>query len=120
MVIVPFVFVFVFLAAEVLLISAATLLGTLNFFTSISNFITLGNPLTKHENNIPISSDISPDYNQKLTTILLNRNKVLIIPFKWYYHINIISGTPRFFGIHDYITYGISIGSILVPKKQHK
>jgi hypothetical protein len=44
-VIVPFVFVFVFLAAEVLLISAATLFGTLNFFTSISNFITLGNPL---------------------------------------------------------------------------
>lgn len=82
--------------------------------------ITLGNPLTKHENNIPISQDLLPDYNQKLTTILLNRNKVIIIPFKWFYHINIISGNPRFFGIHDYITYGISLGSILAPKKQHK
>ena len=82
--------------------------------------ITLGNPLTKQENNIPISPDLLHDYNQKLTTILLNRSKVLIIPFKWYYHINIISGTPRFFGIHDYITYGISIGSMLTPKKQHK
>ena len=82
--------------------------------------ITLGNPHTKHENNIPISQDLLPDYNQKLTTILLNRNKVIIIPFKWFYHINIISGNPRFFGIHDYITYGISIGSILAPKKQHK
>jgi hypothetical protein len=65
--------------------------------------ITLGNPLTKHENN-------TPDHNQTLTTILLNKNKILIIPFKWYYHINIITGNPRFFGIHDYITYGLSFG----------
>jgi len=65
--------------------------------------ITLGNPLTKHENNTPY-------HNQTLTTILLNKNKILIIPFKWYYHINIITGNPRFFGIHDYITYGLSFG----------
>lgn len=74
--------------------------------------ITLGNPLTKHENNVPISPDIIPDYNQKLTTILLNKNKLLIIPFKWFYHLNIISGNPRFFGIHDYITYGLSFGVV--------
>lgn len=65
--------------------------------------ITLGNPLTKQENN-------APDYNQTLTTILLNKKKILIIPFKWFYHINIIAGNPRFFGIHDYITYGLSFG----------
>ena len=74
--------------------------------------ITLGNPLTKHENNVPISPDIISDYNQKLTTILLNKNKLLIIPFKWFYHLNIISGKPRFFGIHDYITYGLSFGVV--------
>ena len=74
--------------------------------------ITLGNPLTKHEGNVPISPDILPEYNQKLTTILLNKNKLLIIPFKWFYHINIISGNPRFFGIHDYITYGLSFGVV--------
>jgi len=74
--------------------------------------ITLGNPLTKHKNNVPISPDIISDYNQKLTTILLNKNKLLIIPFKWFYHLNIISGNPRFFGIHDYITYGLSFGAI--------
>ena len=77
--------------------------------------ITLGNPLTKHKNNVPISPDIISDYNQKLTTILLNKNKLLIIPFKWFYHLNIISGKPRFFGIHDYITYGLSFG--VVKKK---
>ena len=77
--------------------------------------ITLGNPLTKHKNNVPISPDIISDYNQKLTTILLNKNKLLIIPFKWFYHLNIISGNPRFFGIHDYITYGLSFG--VVKKK---
>ena len=65
--------------------------------------ITLGNPLTKQEGN-------APEYTQTLTTIPLNKNKILIIPFKWYYHINIISGNPRFFGIHDYITYGLSFG----------
>lgn len=65
--------------------------------------ITLGNPLTKQEGNVP-------EYTQTLTTIPLNKNKMLIIPFKWYYHINIISGNPRFFGIHDYITYGLSFG----------
>jgi len=43
---------------------------------------------------------------------LLNKNKLLIIPFKWFYHINIISGNPRFFGIHDYITYGLSFGAV--------
>ena len=74
--------------------------------------ITLGNPLTKHENMVPISPDLIADYNQKLTTILLNKNKILIIPFKWFYHINIISGNPRFFGIHDYITYGLSFGIV--------
>lgn len=65
--------------------------------------ITLGNPLTKQEGN-------APEHNQTLTTIQLNNSKMLIIPFKWYYHINIISGNPRFFGIHDYITYGLSFG----------
>jgi hypothetical protein len=65
--------------------------------------ITLGNPLTKQENNVP-------EHNQTLTTIQLNNSKMLIIPFKWYYHINIITGNPRFFGIHDYITYGLSFG----------
>jgi hypothetical protein len=74
--------------------------------------ITLGNPLTKHENNVPISPDMISDYNQKLTTILLNKNKLLIIPFKWFYHLNIISGNPQFFGIHDYITYGLSFGIV--------
>jgi len=69
--------------------------------------ITLGNPLTKQENNVPISHDILP---QTLTTIPLNKNKILIIPFKWFYHINVISGNPRFFGIHDYITYGLTFG----------
>jgi len=73
--------------------------------------ITLGNPHTKQEKNIPISQDILPEYNQKLTTIVLNSNKILIIPFKWYYNLNIISGTPRFYGIHDYITYGLSFGN---------
>ena len=68
--------------------------------------ITLGNPLTKQEGNVPVSSGDT----QELTTILLDKNKMLIIPFKWYYHINIISGKPRFFGIHDYITYGLSFG----------
>ena len=70
--------------------------------------ITLGNPRTIHENNVPVSPDRLPDDNQKLTTILLNKNKLLIVPFKWFYHLNITSGNPRFFGIHDYITYGIS------------
>jgi len=74
--------------------------------------VTLGNPRTIHENNIPVSQDRLPEYNQKLTTILLNKNKLLIVPFKWFYHINIVSGNPRFFGIHDYITYGLSFGSV--------
>jgi len=75
--------------------------------------ITIGNALTKQENNVPISPDIlPPEYNQNLTTILLNSNKLLILPFKWYYHINILSGNPRFFGIHDYITYGLSFGVV--------
>lgn len=76
--------------------------------------ITIGNALTKQENNVQNNLQISPDilseYNQNLTTILLNSNKLLILPFKWYYHINILSGNPRFFGIHDYITYGLSFG----------
>lgn len=76
--------------------------------------ITIGNALTKQENNVQNNLQISPDilseYNQNLTTILLNGNKLLILPFKWYYHINILSGNPRFFGIHDYITYGLSFG----------
>jgi hypothetical protein len=59
-----------------------------------------------------MSQDRIPEYNQKLTTITLNKSKLLIIPFKWYYHINIISGNPRFFGIHDYITYGLSFGGV--------
>ena len=92
--------------------------------------ITLGNPHTKHENNIPISQDMlatpatpatPAEYNHKLTTILLNKNKVLIIPFKWFYHISILASpdsytdpsryanAPRFFGIHDYVTYGLSV-----------
>lgn len=71
--------------------------------------ITLGNPRTIHENNIPVAPDRLPEDNQKLTTILLNKNKLLIVPFKWFYHLNIISGNPRFFGIHDYITYGLSV-----------
>lgn len=83
--------------------------------------ITLGNPLTKQENNIPISPDMLPEYNQKLTTILLNKNKILIIPFKWFYHISILASpdsytdpanyanVPRFFGIHDYVTYGLTV-----------
>ena len=79
--------------------------------------ITLGNPCTKQENNIPISPDILPEYNQKLTTIVLNSNKILVIPFKWYYNLNIISGSPRFFGIHDYITYGLSFGNNSSLKK---
>lgn len=70
--------------------------------------ITLGNPRTIHENNVPVPPDRLPEDNQKLTTILLNKNKLLIVPFKWFYHLNIISGNPRFFGIHDYITYGLS------------
>lgn len=75
--------------------------------------ITIGNALTKQENNVPISPDIlPPEYNQNLTTIVLNSNKLLILPFKWYYHINILSGNPRFFGIHDYITYGLSFGVV--------
>ena len=69
--------------------------------------ITLGNPLTKHTNNVPV-----PDETQELTTILLDKSKILIIPFKWFYHINIITGNPRFFGIHDYITYGLSFGVV--------
>ena len=71
--------------------------------------ITLGNPRTIHENNIPVAPNRLPEDNQKLTTILLNKNKLLIVPFKWFYHLNIISGNPRFFGIHDYITYGLSV-----------
>jgi len=83
--------------------------------------ITLGNPLTKQDNNIPISQEMLPEYNQKLTTILLNKNKVLIIPFKWFYHISILASPdsytdpasyaniPRFFGIHDYVTYGLTV-----------
>jgi hypothetical protein len=70
--------------------------------------ITLGNPRTIHENNVPVPPDRLPEHTQKLTTILLNKNKLLIVPFKWFYHLNIISGNPRFFGIHDYITYGLS------------
>jgi len=80
--------------------------------------ITLGNPLTKQENNIPISPDILPEYSQPLTTIVLNSNKILIIPFKWYYNLNIISGTPRFFGLHDYITYGLSFGNTSLKNKK--
>ena len=37
--------------------------------------ITLGNALTKHEGNVPITPDILPEYNQELTTILLNKNE---------------------------------------------
>jgi hypothetical protein len=60
--------------------------------------ISLCNPLTANNNGIP-------NENSKITTIKLQSNKVLIIPFKWYYH---ISGFPEVHGIHDYITYGIS------------
>jgi hypothetical protein len=61
--------------------------------------INLCNPLSLQKNGCP-------DGNSKLTTIKLQNNKVLIIPFKWYYN---ISGSSKIIGIHDYITYFIDI-----------
>jgi len=56
--------------------------------------INLCNPLSLQNNGCP-------DGNSKITTVKLQNNKVLIIPFKWYYN---ISGSPKIIGIHDYIT----------------
>jgi len=46
----------------------------------------------------------APDINTNMTTIKLNNNKIIILPFKWYYH---IEGNAYIYGIHDYITYMI-------------
>ena len=57
--------------------------------------ITLCNPKTKVQYNIP-------ELSTSMTTIKLKNNKILFIPFKWYYHIN---GNANIYGINDYITY---------------
>lgn len=60
--------------------------------------ITICNPLTKI-----ISGE--PEITTNMTTIKLKNNKIMILPFKWYYHID---GNVNLYGVHDYITYAIS------------
>jgi hypothetical protein len=57
--------------------------------------ITLCNPLAKEYNGVP-------HVDSNMTTIKLKNNMVLIIPFRWKYH---IVGNPEIHGMHDYITY---------------
>ena len=57
--------------------------------------ITICNPLAKEYNGVP-------HIDSKMTTIKLKNNMVLIIPFRWKYH---IVGNPEIHGVHDYITY---------------
>jgi hypothetical protein len=57
--------------------------------------ITLCNPLAKEYNGVP-------HVDSNVTTIKLKNNMVLIIPFRWKYH---IVGNPEIHGIHDYVTY---------------
>jgi hypothetical protein len=60
--------------------------------------ILLCNPKCSTTNNFP-------NENAEPSLIRLN-NKLLIIPFKWYYHIN--NNNIIIYGIHDYITYFLS------------
>lgn len=57
--------------------------------------ITICNPLAKEYNGVP-------HVDSNMTTIKLKNNMVLIIPFRWKYH---IVGNPEIHGVHDYITY---------------
>jgi hypothetical protein len=57
--------------------------------------ITICNPLVKEYNGVP-------HIDSNMTTIKLKNNMVLIIPFRWKYH---IVGNPEIHGVHDYITY---------------
>lgn len=64
--------------------------------------VTICNPLSK-------VIDGEPALDSLMTTIKLKNNKVLILPFKWYYHVDLQEGYPLLYGVHDYITYGISM-----------
>jgi hypothetical protein len=46
----------------------------------------------------------TPETSTELTTIKLKNNKILIVPFKYYFN---IQGTVMMYGIDDYITYGL-------------
>lgn len=60
--------------------------------------ILLCNPKCSTTNNFP-------NENSEPSLIKLN-NKLLIVPFNWYYHIN--NTNIIIYGIHDYITYFLS------------
>ena len=46
----------------------------------------------------------TPETSTELTTIKLKNNKILIVPFKYYFN---IQGHVRMYGIDDYITYAL-------------
>lgn len=58
--------------------------------------------ITLYQSSKNIQNSNIPSSDTYLTTIKLNNNKILIIPFGWRYN---ISGNVNIYGIHDYITY---------------
>lgn len=44
----------------------------------------------------------TPETSIELTTIKLKNNKILIVPFKYYFN---IQGSVRMYGVDDYVTY---------------
>jgi hypothetical protein len=66
--------------------------------------VTICNPLAKEYNGVSGVPGVPgvPHVDSKMTTIKLKTNMVLIIPFRWKYH---IVGNPEIHGVHDYITY---------------
>ena len=66
---------------------------------SSSAEVSISHPYSKYEENV------IPEQNTSLTTIKL-KNKVLIIPFNWRYH---IEGQSYIYGVNDYITYILSL-----------
>lgn len=58
--------------------------------------------ITLYQSSKNIQNSNIPSSDTYLTTIKLNNNKILIIPFGCRYN---ISGNVNIYGIHDYITY---------------
>jgi hypothetical protein len=48
----------------------------------------------------------TPETSIELTTIKLKNNKILIVPFKYYFN---IQGSVRMYGVDDYVTYTLRI-----------
>lgn len=52
----------------------------------------------------------TPSIDSLMTTIKLKNNKILILPFRWYYHIDALDySSMQIYGVHDYVTYGVDL-----------